>query len=210
MAFTRQLPAFRTLRIHANDTLQRIALREMGSAERWRDLIYLNSLSYPYIVADAAAAAAAPGTLYYGQQIRVPAATAAIGAVSDAEELFGKDALLNSKGQLEADGGDFALERGVANLRQAIRLRLETDPGDLMYYPEYGCHIRSVVGQNHTPTWQGLASGFVQRALLAEPRVRRVLRTRTESVGDVIRVDASVIPIQENTAVDLNLVIGGL
>jgi phage baseplate assembly protein W len=209
MAFTKQVPAFRTLRIHAGDTLQKIALREMGSAERWRDLIYLNNLSYPYIVADAAAALGAPGTLYYGQQIRVPAATSAVGAVTDAEELFGKDVSL-SGGVLAEDNGDFAVERGIANFHQAIQLRLDTDPGDLMYHPDYGCHVRSVIGEKHTPTWQGLANGFVQRALLSEPRVRRVLRAAVESAGDTIRVEATVIPIQENTAADLNLVIGGL
>jgi phage baseplate assembly protein W len=209
MAFTRQVPAYRTLRIHAGDSLQKIALREMGSADRWRDLIYLNNLRHPYIVADATEAAAAPGTLYYGQQIRVPAATSAAGAVVDAEELFGKDVRL-ANGRLDADGGDFALERGLANLRQAIVLRLETDPGDLMYHPDYGCHVRSVLGEKHTPTWSGLATGFVQRALLAEPRVRRVLRTRVESAGDVLNIESSVVPIQENTAVDLNLVVGGL
>lgn len=56
--------------IHQNDTIFSIAKRELGSIHYWQDLVILNNLNPPYIVADNTTRSS--GVLTYNDKIRVP------------------------------------------------------------------------------------------------------------------------------------------
>lgn len=55
--------AVREVRIQQNDTLERIAQRELGSAVRWIELVVLNSLKPPYIAENGGDGVKKPGEL---------------------------------------------------------------------------------------------------------------------------------------------------
>lgn len=206
MAFSKPLGGYRTVRILVGDTLQRIAQRELDDATLWTDLVWLNDLSAPYLVATAAEAIAQPGTLYYGQSIKVPAPAQAGSAVPDPDNLFGVDVRLH-QGLFRVVNGDIDLVAGIPNLRQAIEHRLVTETGELVFHPDYGCNVRAVIGFKNSGTAGLLARWFVEKALREEPRIESVLRAGVEVSGDTISVAAEVKPVVENTPIDANLVI---
>jgi len=61
---------FRSVELRRGDTLQRVALRELGDAARWVDIALLNSLRPPYVVDDGADAG--DGVAYAGMSILIP------------------------------------------------------------------------------------------------------------------------------------------
>lgn len=190
--FERTMTGFRQVETRHGDTLQRIALRELGDAGRWYELASLNNLLPPYLTDDPAQASAS--VLLTGMPVMVPAATAAASAVTDPDAVFVVDVALHN-GDLLAENGDFALQSGVGNLSQALRHRIETDLGELLYHPDYGCGVRELIGAGAGPQRMLVGVAFVKRALLSDPRVSAVRNAVVEISGDVMRIQADAVAI---------------
>lgn len=191
--FDRPLAGYRFVEVLHGDTLQALALRELGSAARWAEIAHMNGLVPPYITADQALERA--GVLGYGDMLMVPAAVETVSADSDPDAVFERDCLLR-KGALEDDGaGDFAVASGRENFRQALMHRVVTGPDELLFHPEYRCLIRRLIGAVNGPTFGLLAGEYVRAAISADPRVQSVPRVDVESSGDVIRVTVEVVPV---------------
>lgn len=175
-----------------NDTLQAIALRELGTAERWPELVALNGLVPPFIVKDAAELR--PGLILAGGVIRVPAAIQEA-RTEDPDLVFERDARLTDGGDLATNGGDLEVVSGRDNLRQALSGRINTERGELMFHPEYGSLLRRVVGAVGGPTASLLAASYAKTAVAADPRIQRITKATASVVGDVIRVEVEAEPI---------------
>ena len=188
----RKLTGYRWIETRHGDTLQRIALREFGDASRWAELAWLNDLIPPYITDSSAEAG--PKVLFSGQLIMVPAATPSTTEQTDPEKVYGRDVMLR-RGLLVAENGDFALVKGISNLSQAIRNRVDTTPGELMFHGDYGCRIRLLLGKASTSATTLLAAGYVQSAIEQDDRVSQVTSSEAVAVGDVIRVTATAQPV---------------
>lgn len=184
---------------HAN-TLKTIALRELGDAARWVELALLNGLRPPYI-----AAAASSGVLAYGDQISIPAPFSTASANADPNLVFDVDLSLKY-GVLQAENGDFVLVSGVKNLAQALQHHIDVDKRDLMFHPEYGCWVRSLIGTSNSANSGNLAAFYVKSALLEDERVQSVSSCTAEIVGDKIKVTAVAVAIS-GRPVDLQVVI---
>lgn len=190
--YRRPLHGFRFVEIRHGDTLQAIAAREIGDASRWTDLIAYNDLVPPFITDDPAQART--GVLLSGSMIRVPAAAQMASASSDPDRVFERDIRLED-GVLVAQNGDFAVASGRDNLRQAIKHRIETERGELLFHPEYGSRIRVLLGAVNGPTASLLAAEYARSAVLADPRIRQVTQSVAEVEGDVVRVSVEAQPI---------------
>lgn len=196
-----QAPNVRFAEILHGDDLRIVALRELGTAERWLELANLNGLRHPFI-----AASASDGVLAYGDLIQIPAPVSTISANNDAAGVFGVDLLVVGGNLDVGDAGDFDLAPGVACLVQALRHRIVVDKRELAFHPEFGCYVRSLLGKTNGPTAGQLAAFYVKSALLEDERVDAVPTCTAEVVGDQIRVTAVVTPIS-GRPVDLALVI---
>lgn len=203
--FSKQVLGWRESVVSVGDTLAAIALREMGDANQWVALVHLNGLRHPYLVATLEEKAAQPGTLCYGDRIKIPAARRVYTAVTDTESVYGQDVGL-WHGRVRIVNGDFDVRAGLANLKQAIQHRVSTEPGEILRHPEYGCHVRAVLGEKYNPVIRALAQAFVVEAMEAEPRVSRVSRVDIENSGDVLGLSIGAIPITGDVAVSANLV----
>lgn len=190
--FERDLPNFRHAETRRGDTLQRIALRELGTAVNWVELALLNGLRPPYIVDNEQDRAA--GVLVAGDLIRVPSAVQAVSADVNPDEVFGRDIAVR-RGLLAVDNGDLALESGLANYLQALRHRLEVTKRDLAFHPEYGNFAARLKGRKGSPAVNNLAAFYVKSALLEDVRTAEVPRCVATIEGDVLRVDADVVPV---------------
>ncbi|HEX7906755.1 MAG TPA: DUF2634 domain-containing protein [Paraburkholderia sp.] len=174
------------------DTLQSIAFRAMGDASKWTQLIYPNNLVYPYITDDPTQAG--PGVLLTGAQILIPAPSSAA-STTDPDQVFGTDIALTN-GMLSATStGDFAFVTGRANLRQALKNRVETQQGDLAYHPRYGSLIKILIGRMSVPAQQLLAASSAKGAVLADPRIASVDKAGATVNGDAVNVSIEAIPV---------------
>lgn len=201
MSFQKVASNVRAAEVQWGDTLRSIALREMGSAERWTDLIALNGLSPPYISSLRSAR-----VLGYGDLIKVPAPGSPIAFTTNPVEIYGVDIDL-SDGLISDNGaGDIGLVSGVANFSQAIRIHVSVGKRELSFHPEFGCWVRSIIGTANGPTAAQLAAFYVKSALVEDSRVEKIESCTARVTGDQISVSATVIPIS-GKPVDLNLVV---
>jgi phage baseplate assembly protein W len=183
-SFTKRITGYRAVDILVGDTLQRIALRELGDAAQWYDLAALNGLKSPYI-SDSPVPGA--GVKRAGQDtLLVPSSAPPATGVTQAPSVFGTDCRLVG-GQLVADdAGDIATISDSANLKQALEMRLGTHPGDLVFHATYGCRAYTLLGRGGTPVVARLAAAFVGSAVRADPRVARAENTTASTQGDVL------------------------
>jgi len=82
--------------------------------------------------------------------------------------------------------GGMAMASGEADIEQAIRVILETAPGERVMRPEFGCGLHRLVFAPNSPTTAGLVAYHVREALGRwEPRI------------EVERVDVSPDPLRD-------------
>lgn len=190
--FEREAPNVRLAETRRGDTLRRIALRELGTAEQWIELALVNALRPPYIVDEELDRA--DGVLVAGDAIKIPAASSSVSADANPDEVFGRDVLL-LRGQLQIDAGDLAVHGGLDNFLQALRNRLTVKKRELGYHPTYGNFADWLRGRGNGPAITNLAAFYMKSALLEEPRVAEVSRCIVTVDGDVLRIDADVVPV---------------
>jgi phage baseplate assembly protein W len=193
--FDRPLIGYRLVDTLYGDTLQKVAARELGNADRWPDLANINNLLPPYITDDASLSS--DRVLLSGKTITVPAQSKLSEASdsTDPDEVYQLDMGL-SNGELTSDeNGDFLVFNGRDNLKQALEHRVDVERGELLWHPEYGSLHRALIGTTNGPTASTLASKYVEATLKADPRVREISSVISTVVGDQIGVVADVIPI---------------
>ena len=89
-------------------------------------------------------------------------------------EYLGKDILFDEEGDLMVSpSGDLETVSGLDCLKQDLRDRLETMPGDLYAHPDWGCNIRMLLGGLSTPLNRALAVRYLRLAVLDDPRIRK-------------------------------------
>lgn len=193
--FDRPLPGFRLADTLYGDTLQVIAKRELGDASRWVDLANINDLIPPYMTDELDQASSR--VLLTGSVIVVPAQTSASETSKGVteESLYLVDLDITS-GHLESDeDGDILLISGRENLKQALVNRVIVDRGELLFHPNYGCLVRTLLGATRGATATTLAAQYVRATLRVDPRVRQVMSVIATREGDQVRVVANVLPI---------------
>lgn len=193
--FDRPLIGYRLVDTLYGDTLQKIAARELGNADRWPDLANINNLMPPYITDDASLSSSR--VLLSGSTLIVPAQSKLSEASdsTDPDKIYQLDMGL-SDGELSADeNGDFVVFNGRDNLKQALVHRVDVERGELMWHPEYGSLHRALIGTVNGPTAGTLAAKYVEATLKADPRVQEVTSVEAQVVGDQINVIADVVPI---------------
>jgi hypothetical protein len=201
--FQQPAPDYRLSETMVGDSMKRIALRELGTAELWVDLVMLNELRPPYIVDDEARRGA--GVLVAGDLIKVPAATSTVSSAATPDEVFGRDVAVVG-GVLQFDSGDLAVNTGEQNFLQALRHRIQVRKRELAFHPTYGNFAPMLIGRGNGPTVGRLAAFYVRSAILEDPRVADVLRCTAQISGDTVLVSADVQPIS-GRVLNLNTVI---
>jgi phage baseplate assembly protein W len=196
--FDRPLAGFRYVRTRPRDTLQRVALRELGDASQWASLISINKLEPPYLTDDATLASDTVFLNGSSQYLIVPAATAAT-QNPDPTSVFGTDIALDGNGLIILGDVDMATVSGPANLEQALNNALATDQGELLFHPTYGTLIRRILGATVGPTRTQLAASYAQATVIADARISTATATATAS-GDSITVTVDATTVNGESA----------
>lgn len=186
--FERELPSFRLAPTHHGDDLQTIAGRELGDANRWPELVWINSLIYPYLTDDDQAAS--DRVLLTGSLIRIPAPSATPVDEPKRAQVFGRDVQLTNRKLTVTESGDFDVCSGVDNLTQQLRHAIITPRGQLSRHAGYGCLVWTLHGTVQGPTAAMLGSQYVRATLEADYRVSEVKQAQAIIVGDALRIVA--------------------
>lgn len=189
--FTQKVSGFRFVQTHYGDTLQKLALRELGDASQWATVAWFNNLVPPYLTDDASAVRT--GVLLTGATIRVPAATAQVDAAIMPDEVFLADCELQD-GQFLFQDGDFQLVSGRANLHQSISNLVSTSHGELLFHGTYGANLRRIIGLTGA-VQEMVAAEYVDDALSGENRIQSVTKVVATRQGDSLEISAEVVPI---------------
>lgn len=201
--FLATLPKLRRALTRVGDTPQKIAARELGNASRWSQIVQINGLQPPYLTDDRSMQSAT--VLLAGEDtIQIPNDGGATqGSPStDPAVVYGVD-MINTGGFLVDDGaGDFAVVSGVKNFTQALRNRLDTSLGDLLFHLSYGNGARDLRGRGATPQLVSLANQFVQRCVAADDRVSSVKDFVTKLSGDAVLVTGKAVALS-GTPIDV-------
>lgn len=188
--------------VSQGDTIQGIAQSELGDMNRWMELAQFNNLRYPYIVDTVEEKMKNPSRLVtIGDTILVKAVEdeqsnliSQLKRISDfdQEEIYalalGKDLDLMpvAKGlgapgwdaetlELKANNqGGIATARGVANLKQALYIRLITPQGSYVGHPEFGSRVDAYLGLRNTEENAKLLDIEIERTLRTDGRVSNV------------------------------------
>lgn len=195
--FERELPAFRLVNTRRADDLQAVAARELGDANRWVELVWLNRLVPPYLTDDPERVA--DGVILTGALVKVPSA---VGLWSDGvvdEKIYERDIALRSRRLTVDADGDLSVFFGVDNLKQQLTHRIVTPTGQARRHGDYGCLVWRLVGNANSPLLGALGAEYVRGTLASDYRVSSVEYSRSEIQMDVTKITASVIAIAGGT-----------
>lgn len=208
------LGSTRSTNVSGSDTIHTIALRELGNADRYRELVTLNNLVPPYI-----STTASKGVLVSGDQILIPMRQVAddLGAkktkefnvtagLSTAEKALGVDLRLDKNNDIAFNNiGDFDAQAGVLNYAQAILMRVLTEKKSLKRHPSYGAGIR--IGEKMTSQNIGDIRGRIQSGISSDPRTEKVPFLRTEIDGGSLKMLIVAKPknIKQTIPIPINL-----
>lgn len=183
--FERVMPAYRLAQIRRGDTLRAIAYRELGDANRWPELVWINNLIAPYVTDNAGQATSQ--VLLAGDLIKIPSPSGVADNKTTEVELYGADLALTD-GRLSAVDGDFALVAGRPNLLQQLGNAVETPRGQLQFHPDYGCKIHALKGAKNNAVAASLGAGYVKAVVMADYRISSVTSAVAVVSGDKMEV----------------------
>lgn len=198
--------------------------------DKWKMLVNLNNLRYPYIVKSFHEKANDPAHLLtYGDDLLLPndeeqEQRAEENKIKDSntkhyapdyyDMVMGTDIKLDistdtplpdQTGVLVASGRDLITVSGLQNLKQSLINRILTPYGTLYMHPTYGSHLPEILGK---PMNQQLLSDTVvelKRTLTTDERVQQVKVKKNMLTYDTIYLVATVTPIAYNDAFNIYL-----
>lgn len=198
--FTRAMPGYRLVTTRIDDDLQAVAGRELGDANRWPELVWMNGLTPPYITTKPQQVSST--VLLAGAFIKIPAPGGFGPEVPDRANSFERDCALNKRLLSDDGSGDLATFTGADNLRQALMHRIVTPRGQARRHPEYGCLIWRLVGTVNGPTAGIMGAQYVKSTIAADYRVSQVDYAIAEVIGDIVNVTAKATAI-DGAVVDI-------
>lgn len=206
--------------VKQGDTIELVAKLVFGKASRWREVVELNRLDYPYIDTSGVQIPETKTVAIIGSRLLIaflPGEPIVDGIFADIsrgqdayEILFGNDIELTVNGDLAVEDGrgDLALIRGSGNLGQALHMKCVSHKGELVYHPEYGTTLHELIGEQLEIITASKIKVETQRVMYTDPRIDLVKSLSVKSKGDVaLHVEAVVSAIGADREVPLNLII---
>ena len=201
------------------DTMASLAARYLGDARLWQEIAVLNGLQPPFIDEQAGSSLGGeespmPGALGIGKKILIPnyskppqslpllPVLGVIPEKSVEEHLLGTDlALVSVSGTpgnelydfvVDVEGGstDAKHVSGVANIKQAYIMRLNTEKGTDTMYHLLG--LRRTIGLNIAPVDLATAEFNLSECIGQDPRTASVRSLSLEQEDDAVVVDMDV------------------
>jgi hypothetical protein len=194
---------FELVDIKGGDNIQTIAARELGDPDRYRELVIVNNLKWPYVdstnrLSDIAEGERVPGILYPGQKIKIPRQgeverlafrdndiypiTKDLDLV---ERNFGVDFKLTDDFDIAVSSvGDAKLIAGSKNVAQAILIKILLETNSLKRHPNIGTSLS--IGEKTTNL--AVIADQIRTSLVADRRIENVIFSSVEREGGTTKI----------------------
>lgn len=200
--------------VNTGEDIKRIAVRLLGDAARWKELVILNKLVQPYI------SSSGNGTtiLRPGDRILVPSnapvtaptisqSNLKFRGISNLDQRLGEDLLLQvSQSAGGADvfdvvvgsNGDLTSVRGAANIIQALNLKFNMEQGELPTHPAFG--LRAPIGTKAKIQTLVEFQLNARSTLLSDSRISAVNKLDVQFQGNTVFVTAAAALAGSNSS----------
>ena len=203
---------YKEVAVNRGDSLETLAIKYLGDPNAWRDIAAINNLRPPFL----SGSTRLPNSKMIGDPIIIPLqrAVAPVPTMgqgnsgtggSQIETLMGKDIRLellsNGLWDWYCDDGHGAVDiqtiGGLPNLVQGLETRLRTDLGTNPQFPADG--LPPMVGQKSTFQLYLEARFALEKQVLADPRINRVVSATFEVVNDAVTCNVVAQPVGYDT-----------
>lgn len=193
--------------ISRSDDIYRIALRNLGDAGRWREIVALNKLKAPYISVNGDGV----NVLRPGDFILIPSVgsgndlspidvgNARVNGETLADTALGRDLRLRPTQPYGndrlwdisiGDNGDFEIISGIENMQQAMNILFNTERGELRPHPDYG--VSYPVGGKGTLQSIVEFKLYTKANILKDPRVEDITSLNYYVQGNILSINAEI------------------
>lgn len=130
--------------------------------------------------------------------ISAPAAPSVPVPIDQVDRFFGRDLFFDGD-MAVTPAGDWLTVEGREALRQAIRRRIVTNPGEWQTLPDYGVGARLFVKAKNTAAARDELVQRISGQLAAEQRIAQILEVilDTDSIPDGLKISVKVQPTGE-------------
>ena len=179
--------------LRTGENLINIAEKVMGTRELWTVLAELNNCTDAFTRADGS-------PLSSGSVILIPTNDNSLiltflpNVEGERGSKIGVDFLLDDSGDFVLDDMDFKLVKDVANLKQAVKNRLQTRKGELTHNPNFG--LSDIIGNKNVWSAQYIAM-HIRDQLLQDGRFLDVKDIEIDEQGDELFVKITAFTIQK-------------
>ena len=184
--------------VRTGESLEKLARRELGDADKAPLIMEFNNLSPSDIFADD----------WSGRELSIPYTESV-----DTERLRNNFVLDSQNGikilgrdltnDIDVSNGDLVLTQHTANLFQALDNVIQTPMGAIPEEPEYGTNIVQIENGAIPQIAGEMISVEVQRALMTNPRVSAISGVTARRDGDTFRVKYQITAINHLTEAEL-------
>lgn len=146
-----------------------------------------------------------------GDTLLYPSDNTVVKAQNNYALILGTDWQLDQNGFLKRVNRDIGVIKGLSNLAQALKLRMQTEIGNLKLHPNYGNRLFSVLGESGSAYFSGLAKHYAAECCNQDPRVRSASVTKLIVTQDHLEFTLSIIPVGSQNAISqpISIRIGG-
>jgi len=180
--------AYKTVKMTAATTFDRLAQDEYGDPALGSLLAYYNKIQYEHKV-EAGTTLKIPVLTIQDQNLNNR-----IYAPPELQDSYGRDIALTESGGFKVNMGDFAVEKGPQNLHQAVGNRLTTAKGKRLRIGSYG--VRNSVGD--PMAMNGYLMATIEQTMREDPRIARVDSIEFKGVGDKLYITVTYTDINGN------------
>lgn len=200
--------------VRGGEDIRDIAARVLGDRARWRILVAMNRLRYPFI-----STVPAPGVLVPGDSILYPSVSSRPGVLVSSgvtpearttplQDSYGRDLRLKRVrvGDTILDDldinqrGDIAQISGIDNVFQALEVKFNTQRGELPAHKDFGAKFPT--GRKSTAVSFNDIRLTALATLKSDNRVDSVKSLRFTSSGDVLNVVADVVLVKSQDTIN--------